>query len=98
MSSLLTSLVDNLTEGLHNDKCKDCKPCLEYIPTKDSQLLFECLKWDKNHNKDFNKDLIKKFANTYEFCGGDINKFILLLRKGIYPYEYMDSWKRLDET
>ena len=98
MSSSLTSLVDNLTEGLHNDKRKDYKPCLEYIPTKDSQLLFKCLKQDKNHNKDFNKDFIKKFANTYEFCGGDINKFILLLRKGIYPYEYMDSWKRLDET
>ena len=31
-------------------------------------------------------------------CDGDINKFILLLRKGIYPYEYMDSWKRFDET
>ena len=27
-----------------------------------------------------------------------MSKFILLLRKGIYPYEYMDSWKRFDET
>ena len=23
--------------------------------------------------------------------------FILLLRKGIYPYEHMDSWERFDE-
>ena len=37
----------------------------------------------KNH---FNKDLIKRFANIYEFCNEDINKFILLLRKGVYPY------------
>ena len=22
----------------------------------------------------------------------------LLLRKGIYPYEYMDSWKKFNET
>ena len=22
----------------------------------------------------------------------DINKLILLLRKGLYPYEYMDEW------
>ena len=22
----------------------------------------------------------------------------MLLRKGAYPYEYMDSWKRFDET
>ena len=24
-----------------------------------------------------------------------INKFALLLRKGVYPYEYMESWKRI---
>ena len=48
--------------------------------------------------KDFNKELIKIFANTYKFCNGDINKFILLLRKGVYPCEYMDSWERLNET
>ena len=36
-------------------------------------------------------DLINIFKNTYEFCGKDINKFILLLRKGFYPYEYVDS-------
>ena len=25
-------------------------------------------------------------------------KFLLLLRKGLYPYEYMDSWERFNET
>ena len=34
----------------------------------------------------------------YKFCNGDINKFVLLLRKGVYPYEYMDSWKKFNET
>ena len=34
----------------------------------------------------------------YEFCNKDINKFILLLRKGVHHYEYMDSWERFDET
>ena len=38
------------------------------------------------------------FSNTYNFCSGDINKFILLLRKGVYPYEYMDSLERFFET
>ena len=42
--------------------------------------------------------LIKKFPNLYQFCNGDINKFVLLLRKGVYPYEYMDSWERFNET
>ena len=31
-------------------------------------------------------------------CNGDLNKFILLLRKGVYPYEYMDSSERFHET
>ena len=39
-----------------------------------------------------------KWINIHQFCNGDINKFVSLLRKGVYPYEYMDSWKRFDET
>ena len=33
----------------------------------------------------------------YQFCYCDINKFVLLLRKGVYPYEYKDSWERFNE-
>ena len=43
--------------------------------------MFNCLKCSKNHEKNFNKHLIKTFANTYEFYDGDINKFCLMLRK-----------------
>ena len=32
-------------------------------------------------------ELIEKFPNTYQFCNGDLNKFTLLLRKGVYPHE-----------
>ena len=66
--------------------------------TRDDKLIFRCFERKKNYQKDFNKDLINRFANTYEFCNKDINRFILLLRKGIYPYEYIDSWERFDET
>ena len=41
---------------------------------------------------------IKDFTILYQFCDGDLNKFVLSLRKGVYPYEYMDSWERFDET
>ena len=51
----------------------------------------------KNYKKDFIKDLVKRFLNIHELCNGDINKFILLLRKGVYAYEYMDNWERFDE-
>ena len=64
---------------------------------KDDQLIFRCFERKKNYKKDFNKQLIKSFANTYEFCNGNINKFISLLRKGVCPYEHMDSWERFDE-
>ena len=41
--------------------------------------------------------LIEKFPNTYQLCNKDLNKFELSLRKRVYPYEYMDSWKRFKE-
>ena len=63
----------------------------------DDQLIFRCFECKKNYQKDFHKELIKRFANTYGFCGY-INKFILLLKKGVYPYEYVDNWERFDET
>ena len=98
MSSSLSKLVDNLSKGIHNNKCLDCKCCLDYTKIKNEKLLLKCFNCNNYYKKKFNKDLIKKFKNTYSFCNNDLNKFILLLRKGVYPYEYMDSWERFNET
>ena len=95
MSTSLSSLVDNLSEKLHSDKRKDCKSELHYTSVK---VIFQCLECKKNYKKDFNKELIKRLPNTTEFCNADTNKFILLLRKGVYPCEYVDSWEIFNET
>ena len=115
MSSSLSKLVDNLSEGIHNNKCDDCKSNLDHIKTKNEKLILECNNCKQRYRKKFNKELVKRFASTYEFYNNDttgstaepsclersssesINKFVLLLRKGVYPYEYVDTWERFSE-
>ena len=49
------------------------------------------------NSKLLQQDLIKKFPNTYLMYKKDMNKFMLMIRKGIYPYEYINSWGKLKE-
>ena len=53
--------------------------------------MFRC---NKNYQQKFDEKLNKWFFNTYKFSNHDKNKFILLLRVGVYPHE----WKKLNET
>ena len=48
----------------------------------------------KNVKKIWSKPVngsIKKIRNVYQFCKGNLNKFVLFLRKLVYPHEYMVS-------
>ena len=51
MSTSLSNLVDNLSERVHSDKCTDCKFYLDYMSVKHDQLIFKCLKCNKNHKR-----------------------------------------------
>ena len=97
MATSLSKLVDNLTENIHSDKCVKCKSNLCFVKAMNETLIFECVDCKKEYKKELNKKLIERFSNVYEFCDNDINKFMILLRKGIYPYEYMDEWNKFDE-
>ena len=98
MATSLSNLVDNLTEGIRSDKCINCKSDISYMKVMDETLIFRCFNCKKNYKKQINKELVERFASTYKFCNNDLNKFVMLLRKGVYPYEYMDGWDKFNET
>ena len=84
MPTSLSKLIDNLSEGFHNDRSIDCKSCLDHMTTKDEKLIFSYFSF-----------LV--FTNALQLCNRDLNKFILLLKKGVYPYQYMDNWERFND-
>ena len=69
---------------------KNIKSECDFIGFKNSRLNYRCKECNGTSTKSIN-GLIEKFPSIYQFCDGDLDKFVLLLRKGFYPYEYMDS-------
>ena len=59
------------------------------IGIEDNKLSYKCKECNDKSYRSI-KGLIKKFPSVYQF--------VLLLRKGVYPYEYMDSWEKFDKT
>ena len=82
------------------DKYKYCDCFLEYTTFKDGLIEYECCNknYQQNHIFDFDEKLNERFLNKYRFSNHDKNNFILLLRKGVYPYDYMDDWENFNET
>ena len=95
MSTALSNLVDNLP-GVYDKECKKCmerkkiRLNCEFIGFKNGRLNYKCKECKKSYTKLANES-IKSFPTLYKFCNGDLNQFFLLLRKGIYPDEYIDS-------
>ena len=93
VSNSLLRLVHNL---LHKDECKNCEFCLKYETIRNKALQFNSPSCSKNYEKEFDEDLVKRFLNTY--AKEDINKFGLILQKGVYPYEYLNDREKLNEA
>ena len=81
---MTTSLSELVDNMPGNFNSIECKSCTENNRCKESKKLIE--------------GFIKKFPSIYQFCNGDLNKFIFLLRKGIYPYEDMDNQENFNKT
>ena len=84
MPSTLSDLVDNLSE-INTIDCKTCidrkniKSECEFIGLKNNSLNYRCKECNGTSTKSIN-ELIEKFPRMYQFCNGDLNKFVLLLR------------------
>ena len=55
------------------------------------------LSCNRHLSNKIDEELKNWFKNTFKFSNDDINKFILLLRKAIYPYEFIDDWENLNK-
>ena len=101
MNRSLSDLVDNLSE-INKQECIKCKERInesidcKYIGYANNRLIYKYVEC-KNKSYKLIRLLIESFPSTYQFCGAD-NKFVLLLRKGVYPYDYTDDWDKFKET
>ena len=101
ISTSLSNIVGNLS-GVYDKECNKCmerkkiRLNCEFIGFKYGKLNYKWKDCKKSHNKLVNES-IRNFPTLYKFCNGDLNKFFLLLRRGICLYENINSWERFDE-
>ena len=94
MASSLDKLASNLC-GTSGIQCDKCKGNMELINISGDYIAsLGCERCRTKKTKDLDEGALKKnFNHTSRFWGCD-EKFRLMIRKGIYPYEYMDGWEK----
>ena len=104
----MRSMIDSLSQSINQISEIDNKiPQIdkketEYKFTDNMRFMINLLSRSVNKVSEIDNEisytaLIENFPNTYQLCNKDLNKFALLLRKGVYPYEYMDRRERFKE-
>ena len=64
------------------------------LNTQTLDMIQQITKVSKKEKK-FDENLIKRFSYTYKIFNHDINKVISLLRKGVYPCEYITRTQKV---
>ena len=83
VSASLSELVDNTSGIFKSEECKSCIGKMKinsecsFVGLKIYRLIYKCKKCRKECKKPIN-ELIEKFPGIYQFCNGDLNKFVLL--------------------
>ena len=75
---------DSLKENLIKYKC-----FLECESVKENLIKYKCLFCNKDYSNKIDEELKKRIENTFKLSNNDINKFILLLKKG---FILMSKW------
>ena len=98
MASSLDKLASNLcgTSGIQRDKYKGNMELINI--SGDYIASLGCERCRTKKTKDLGERVLKKnFNHTSRFLECD-EKFHLMIRKGVYPNEYMDGWEKFEET
>ena len=64
----------------HARRERNIKSECDFIGFKNSRLDYICKECRGTSTKSIN-ELTEKFPRMYQFCNGDLNKFVLLLKK-----------------
>ena len=92
MQDSWSNLVDNTSEIFNSKECKSCIEKLKinsecyYAGLKNNRLIYKCKKCKEEPKIPLNK-LFKKFPSVYQFCNGDLNKFVFFIKK-----RYLSGW------
>ena len=91
MASSLDKLASSLC-GTSGIQCDKCEGNMELINISGNYIaLFGCERGKTKKTKGLDEEMLKKnFNHTSRFWECD-EKFRLMIRKGVYPYEYIDS-------
>ncbi|XP_057308117.1 uncharacterized protein LOC130646004 [Hydractinia symbiolongicarpus] len=102
MASSLEKLASNVIgtnpAGMKCQQCADT--CLEFQSINAEYVeSFWCSSCESNiTNLILDKDQVKANTPAMSYYFSDDELFRLMLQKGVYPYEYMDSWQKFKET